>query len=126
MPALIRRTIVVVDDSESICTVLGKMLNAHGYDTVLAFNGEEGVQAVREHQPHLVLLDIMMPVLDGWGAMLRLKADPSTARIPVIAMTALTLSEQRLRDAGFSGYLSKPITTHRLREEIRNAASQVA
>lgn len=123
MTQIIRRTILIVDDAESICTVLGRMLNVHGYDTLICYDGQQGLQAAREHQPDIILLDLMMPVLDGWGTIGALKADPSTAAIPVIAMTALTLSEQRLLDAGFTGYLSKPITTHRLREEIRRASA---
>lgn len=123
---MIRRSILIVDDSESICSVLGKMLSLHGYDALVAYDGEQGVAMAREHRPYLVLLDIMMPVLDGWGAIRELKADPRTAEIPVVALTALTLSEQRVSEAGFCGYLSKPITTHRLREEIRHASAQRA
>lgn len=123
---MIRRSILIVDDSESICSVLGKMLALHGYDVLVAYDGEQGVSLAREHQPYVVLLDVMMPVLDGWGTIRELKADPRTEAIPVVALTALTLSEQRVADAGFCGYLSKPVTTHRLREEIRHASAQRA
>lgn len=102
------------------------MLTLHGYDVLLAHDGQQGVSLAREHQPYIVLLDVMMPVLDGWGAIRELKADPATEAIPVVALTALNLPEQKVRAAGFSGYLSKPITTHRLREEIRRAYPQNA
>lgn len=118
---MIRKKVLIVDDSESICAALGSVLEVHGYDVVSAPDGERGVRAAREHRPDLILLDIMMPVLDGWGALQELKGSAETAPIPVIALTALRLSEERVEAAGFSGYLSKPVTPHALREEIQRA-----
>lgn len=114
-------TVLIVDDSESICSALSSMLQLHGYTTLVAHNGRLGVAMAREHQPDVVLLDIMMPVLDGWGAMQELQSDVRTAAIPVVALTALRLSEQKIRDTGFHGYLYKPVTPHRLLEELQAA-----
>jgi len=115
------RTILIVDDAESVCTGIASLLEIGGYSTLTAFNGEEGVEAARRHLPDAILLDIMMPVLDGWGAIKRLRAVPETAGIPVIALTALKLSQEQVELAGFSGYLAKPVPPHRLMAEIRTA-----
>ena len=119
-----RKTVLVVDDSESIRDVLACVLEIAGHLPLLAVDGEQGVSRAREHRPDVVLLDIMMPVLDGWGAIRRLRADPATAGIPVLALTALRLSQAQVDEAGFDGYLSKPIPTHRLLEEIERACSR--
>ena len=121
---MVAKTVLIVDDSESICTVLGHVLKTHGYETLSAYDGEEGVRMAREHLPDVILLDIMMPVLDGWGAIKELKSDRATADIPVVALTALRLTEEQVHAAGFSGYLSKPVTGHRLREEIHRASKR--
>ena len=118
----VRKTILVVDDADSIRAALGSVLQVHGYAVLTASDGEAGVQVAQEHQPDVILLDIMMPVLDGWGALKRLASDPRTKGIPVIALTALPLTAEQVQAAGFSGYLSKPVTTHRLKEEIQSAS----
>ena len=118
-----RRTILVVDDAESICIGVAQLLGIDGFDCLTAFNGEDGLRQVREHRPDAVLLDIMMPGLDGWGVIRELKADPESARIPVVALTALPLSDEQLSAAGFQGYLRKPVPPHLLREEVRRACN---
>jgi CheY-like chemotaxis protein len=120
-----RRTILVVDDSDSIRDALACVLEIAGHVPVLAADGEEGVGMPLRHRPDAILLDIMMPVLDGWGAIRRLRADPETAGIPVLALTALRLSQAQVDEAGFDGYLSKPVPSHRLLEEIERACSRV-
>ena len=120
----VRKRVLIVDDAESICSAIGSVLEIHGYEAFAARDGEQGVLAAREYQPDAILLDIMMPVLDGWGAIKQLKADPATASIPVVALTALRLTEEQVHAAGFSGYLSKPVTPHRLKEELQRAARQ--
>jgi two-component system cell cycle response regulator DivK len=119
-----RKTILVVDDSESICDALACLLEIAGHATLVAPNGEEGVSLARRHRPDVILLDIMMPVLDGWGAVRLLKAGAETAHIPVLALTALRLSQAQVEEAGFDGYLSKPIPSHRLLEEIERACAR--
>jgi CheY-like chemotaxis protein len=118
-----RKTILVVDDSESICTGIASLLNLEGYDTLVAYDGEEGVRKARQHRPDAILLDIMMPVLDGWGAIERLRASPETANIPVLALTALRLSPEQLHRGAFDGHLFKPVPVHRLIEEIERACA---
>ena len=121
MPA---RTVLIVDDSESICNVLAFLLEKEGYVTHSAYDGERGVEMAREHHPDVILLDIMMPELDGWGVVRRLKGDRETADIPVLALTALRLTDEHVSAAGFEGYLSKPVSTHRLKEEIQRVCGQ--
>lgn len=120
-----RKTILVVDDSESICTAIAFLIGIEGHTALTAFDGEEGVRAAQQHRPDVILLDIMMPVLDGWGAMRQLRASPATAGIPVIALTALRLSQEQLDEAGFDGYLSKPVPPHRLVDEVNRACARV-
>ena len=118
-----RRTILVIDDAESICTGVAQLLEIDGYDCLTAYNGKDGLRQVREHRPDAVLLDIMMPGLDGWGVIRELKADPETERIPVLALTALPLSAEQLDAAGFQGYLRKPVPPRLLRDEVRTACN---
>lgn len=122
-----QRTVLVVDDSDSICTAIASYLEANGYEALSATDGEMGVRLAKAHRPDAILLDIMMPGLDGWGVIRQLKLAPETATIPVLALTALRLSDEQVRTAGFEGYLSKPVPPHRLKDEvdrvIRGAAS---
>lgn len=118
------RTILIVDDSDSVCEAIATLLQIKGYSTLSASDGEEGVRRACAHRPDAILMDIMMPVLDGWGAVARLKRTPETARIPVLALTALRLSQAQLEQAGFDGYLGKPVPPHRLLEEVARACSR--
>jgi len=120
-----RKTILIVDDSDSICTGIAFLLEIDGHATLTAFDGEEGIRKARQHRPDVILLDIMMPVLDGWGAIKQLRAIGETARIPVLALTALKLDREQVAAAGFTGYLQKPIPPHRLKEEIDRACAPV-
>jgi CheY-like chemotaxis protein len=115
---MVRKTILIVDDSDSICTGIASYLEVNGYAALTAYDGEQGVRIARRERPDAILLDIMMPVLDGWEAMKQLKADPVTAGIPVLALSALRLSMEQVSAAGFEGYLSKPVPPHRLIDEI--------
>jgi CheY-like chemotaxis protein len=119
-----RKTILIVDDSDSICQSIAFLLEIEGHATLTAFDGQEGVRRAREHRPDAILLDIMMPVLDGWGAIRQLKESPETEGIPVLALTALKLSQAQLDQAGFDGYLEKPVPPHRLLEELNRACSR--
>lgn len=121
---MIRKRVLIVDDAHSICDAVGSVLEIHGYAALAAHDGEQGLRMAREHRPDVVLLDIMMPVMDGWETIRQLKADPETESIPVVALTALRLTEEQVRAAGFTGYLSKPVTPHRLREEIQRASRE--
>jgi CheY-like chemotaxis protein len=120
-----RKTILIVDDSDSICSGIASYLEVNGYEALTAYDGEQGVRIAKRSHPDAILLDIMMPVLDGWEAIRQLKADPETAGIPVLALSALRLSMEQVSAAGFDGYLSKPVPPHRLIDEIHRVAAAV-
>jgi putative two-component system response regulator len=117
-PALI----LVVDDEERNVKLLETLLRAEGYATLSAANGHAALEIAASRQPDLILLDIMMPDLDGFATVARLKADPRTQRVPVIMVTALDDRESKLRalEAGAEEFLSKPIDRADLRVRVRN------
>jgi CheY-like chemotaxis protein len=114
-------TILLVEDHEDNRIVYRTVLEHFGYTVLEAHDGEEGVRRARESLPDLILMDISIPKMDGWEATRVLKADPATARIPVIALTAHALAEDRERAAevGCDGYLAKPIEPRRVLEEVQ-------
>lgn len=105
------RVVLIVDDNEDNLTIYSAYLKQRGYGVAVARNGREGVERAMSDPPHLILMDLSMPVLDGFAALMLLRADASTENIPVIALTAHALREERERgmEFGFDGYLSKPI-----------------
>ena len=104
-------TILIVEDNEKNMKLARDLLQAKGYQTIEAVNGEEGVRLGLAHVPDLVLMDIQLPDIDGIEAFSRLRADPRTAAVPVIAFTASVTAGDRSRitQAGFDGFLGKPI-----------------
>jgi two-component system cell cycle response regulator DivK len=109
--------ILIVEDNDKNMKLLRDVLGHHGYRTLEAVTGEEGVALAREHLPTLILMDIQLPGIDGIEAFEQLAADPVTKDIPVIAVTASAMQEERVRieAVGFVGYQPKPI---RLKEFI--------
>lgn len=114
--------ILLVDDDESNLRLLTKWLVMAGYDTEYAVNGEEAVQKTRVVRPDLIILDIMMPVMDGYEACSILKKDPETRNIPIIIVTALHDREARLKGLSVSAndFLSKPIDLTELTVRVKN------
>ena len=114
--------ILIVDDEEANLRLLTQWLIPLGYDIELAANGEEAVQKARDGSPGLIILDIMMPVMDGYEACRILKADPKTKNIPVIIVTALFARESKLKGLSVSAndFLSKPIDQTELTIRVRN------
>jgi two-component system cell cycle response regulator DivK len=112
--------ILLVEDNEMNRDMLSRRLELKGYDVVLAVDGESGVAMARAEYPDLILMDMSLPVLDGWEATRRLKASTTTQRIPVIALTAHAMSGDRERaiEAGCDDYDTKPIELSRLLEKI--------
>ena len=112
--------ILLVEDNELNRDMLSRRLARKGYEVLLAEDGAKGVAAVAAERPDLVLMDMSLPVLDGWEATRRLKADPGTRAIPVIALTAHAMSTDRERaaEAGCDDYDTKPIELPRLLEKI--------
>ena len=115
------QTILLVEDHEDNRIVYSTILEHFGYRVLLAGDGAEGVRMARESSPDLVLMDVSIPVMDGWQATATLKADPATARIPVIALTAhaLPADRERAQEVGCDGYLAKPVEPRRVLEEVR-------
>jgi two-component system, cell cycle response regulator DivK len=103
--------ILLVEDNDMNRDMLSRRLSRKGYETVEAVDGQEGIETARSARPNLILMDMSLPVLDGWEATRRLKADPATSSIPVIALTAHAMAGDRERalDAGCDDYDTKPI-----------------
>ena len=119
-------TILLVEDNHDNRTIYGTILRHVGYDVAEAGSGEEGLELARKLIPALVLMDVAMPGIDGWEATRLLKSDPLTAGIPVVALTAHAMTEDRRRaeEVGCDGYLSKPIEPRRVVEEVRRLLGQ--
>lgn len=115
------RTILLVEDHEDNRIVYSTILEHFGYTVLLATDGAEGVRLAREALPDLVLMDVSIPVMDGWEATRVLKSEPATAGIPIVALTAHALATDRERaaEAGCDGYLAKPVEPRRVLEEVR-------
>jgi two-component system cell cycle response regulator DivK len=115
------RILVAEDDPDSRRIVV-KVLTREGYGVLDASGGEAAVAIAQAEHPDLVIMDLAMPGMDGWEATLRLKADPRTADIPIIALTAFALrgDEERARAAGCDGYLAKPCLPRTIREAVRD------
>lgn len=114
--------ILLVEDNEMNRDMLSRRLQKKGYEVSMAFDGAQGVAAVTERQPDLVLMDMSLPVIDGWEATRRLKSEPGTWSIPVIALTAHAMPEDREKalQAGCDDYDSKPIDLPRLLAKIES------
>ncbi len=112
--------ILLVEDNEMNRDMLSRRLERRGYQVVLAMDGQEGVELAGSQAPDLVLMDMSLPVLDGWEATRRLKAAAATRHIPVIALTAHAMSSDRDRalEAGCDDYDTKPIELPRLLGKI--------
>lgn len=112
--------ILLVEDNEMNRDMLSRRLERKGYQVVLATDGQQGVDMAASEAPDLVLMDMSLPVLDGWAATRRLKAAPATAHLPVIALTAHAMSSDRSKalEAGCDEYETKPIELPRLLAKI--------
>jgi two-component system, cell cycle response regulator DivK len=113
-------TILIVEDNEMNRDMLSRRLQRRGYSVIIAPDGETGIAAAAENRPDLVLMDMSLPVIDGWEATRRIKADPATAGIPVIALTAHAMAGDREKamEAGCDDYDTKPIELPSLIEKI--------
>jgi CheY-like chemotaxis protein len=113
--------ILLVEDNEMNRDMLSRRLQRRGFDVVIAVDGQEGLDKVTAERPDLVLLDMDLPVVDGWEVARRLKADDGTKTIPVIALTAHAMVGDRDKAlaAGCDDYDTKPVEFRRLLEKIR-------
>jgi CheY-like chemotaxis protein len=104
------RVLVVEDQAENL-DLMVYLLTAFGHEALVARNGAEGMSVVTRERPDLVVMDLQMPVLDGYTAASRIKRDPELSAIPLVAVTAYAMvgEQERIMAAGFDGYLTKPI-----------------
>ena len=114
------KTVLLVEDNEDNLIVYRTILDHVGYRVIEARDGEEGVARARADQPDLILMDVSLPKMDGWEATRRIKADSETRRIPIIAVTAHALDDDREKatQVGCDGYLAKPVAPRRVVEEV--------
>lgn len=112
--------VVTIDDNEQNLKLARDVLQFHGFSTLEARTAAEGVALVRAAGPDVVLMDVQLPDADGISALAQLRADPRTARVPVVALTAFAMKgdRERFMEAGFDGYLSKPIDIRSFPEEV--------
>ncbi len=120
--------ILLVEDNEPSRDALGRRLQRRGYEVVLAVDGQAAVSAARAVKPDLVLMDLGLPVIDGWEATRQLKGDASTQRIPIIVLSAHALTNDREQAliAGADDFDSKPVHFERLVEKIEDILGQPA
>jgi CheY-like chemotaxis protein len=120
--------ILLVEDNEMNRDMLSRRLERKGYQVVVAVDGAAAVEMVGSQEPDLVLMDMSLPVMDGWEATRRLKADPATRHVPVIALTAHAMSSDRGKalEAGCNDYDTKPIELPRLLAKIEALLSRSA
>ncbi|MCD6520727.1 MAG: response regulator [Anaerolineae bacterium] len=127
--------VLIVDDSRPVVTLLKVVLEREGYEVVTAYNGDDGLRIAREQKPDLIVLDIMMPGMDGYEVCYRLKQDYLTADIPILMLTGKGNVEEepgwkkdfamRLRerlkgfDAGATDFMSKPVSVKKFLREVK-------
>lgn len=112
--------ILLVEDNEMNRDMLSRRLKRNGYDVVIAIDGQQGVDMAASEAPDLILMDMSLPVIDGWEATRRVKANEATRGIPVIALTAHAMAGDREKaiEAGCEDYDTKPVEITRLLEKI--------
>jgi two-component system cell cycle response regulator DivK len=114
------KRVLVVDDDPDHRNICATILRHYRYDVLEATDGEQAIGVTQTHQPDLVLMDAVLPLLDGWEATERLKSDPQTATIPIVMVSAHALAsdQQRSEMAGVDSYLAKPCEPARVVEEV--------
>ena len=120
--------ILLVEDNEMNLDMLKRRLSRKGYELLIAVDGAEGVELSRSHHPDIILMDMSLPVMDGWQATREIKSDPKTKNIPVIALTAHAMAGDREKciAAGCDDYDTKPIEFPRLLEKIQTLLKKAA
>ena len=115
------KRVLVVEDTEDNRHIIRDLLSSAGFEMIEAVTGAEGVEMARSHRPDLILMDMQMPVLDGYEATRQIKADPALSHIPVIAVTSYALSgdEAKTREAGCDAYIAKPFSPRQLLAKVR-------
>jgi two-component system cell cycle response regulator DivK len=113
--------ILLVEDNELNRDMLSRRLARRGYEVVIAIDGQQGIDRAASDNPDLILMDLSLPVIDGWAATRQIKGNPGTGQIPVIALTAHAMAGDRERalEAGCDDYDSKPVELDRLIGKIQ-------
>ena len=116
-----RRKVLIVEDNELNMKLFNDLLEAHGYETILARNGADALRLAAERRPDLIVMDIQLPEVSGLQATRALKSDPKLAAIPVIAVTAFAMKgdEERIRAGGCEDYIAKPISVAGFLEKVK-------
>lgn len=114
-----KKRILVVDDEPAFVKVLKTRLEASGYDVITAFDGDEGLKRSRDESPDLILLDIMMPKIDGYTFFIELKKDNVTRGIPVVILTAKPGMKDMFEEEGAKAYIVKPFDPEELLDTIK-------
>ena len=117
------KRVLVVEDTEDNRRIVRDLLTSAGYELLEAADGPSGVAMAASHSPDLILMDIQLPGLDGYEATRRLKSDPATGHIPIIAVTSYALpgDEAKTRAAGCDGYIAKPFSPRQLLAMVRES-----
>ncbi|MBI4563311.1 MAG: response regulator transcription factor [Planctomycetes bacterium] len=115
------RTVLVIDDEPDLLKLLDHALTREGYTVLTARNGAQGLSAARLHSPHAIILDVMMPGVDGFELCKHLRMDPATARIPVLLLTAKAEEHDRILglELGADDYVTKPFSTRELMARVK-------
>jgi len=114
-------TVLVVDDDSSYCTIIRELLVRNGYQVRLAYGAQQAFDLLQREQPDLILTDLMMPEVDGFTFIKRLRSSPAQAGIPTIVVSALVLARERAAaaQAGADGFVAKPFSINQLRAAIK-------
>lgn len=115
------KRVLVVEDTEDNRQIVRDLLTSVGYEIIEAVTGEQGVAMAAEHRPDLILMDMQLPILDGYEATRQIKANPALRDIPIIAVTSYALSgdEAKTRKAGCDAYVAKPFSPRQLLGKVR-------
>lgn len=115
------KKVLIVEDSAKNRTIFKDVLEDYGYETIEAENGKEGIRVAKEQKPDLILMDIQMPVMDGFSATSILKSDPETKMIKIVVVTSFAMvgDGEKILAAGADGYISKPIDTRELPKIVK-------
>ena len=119
------KKILYVEDNEMNRDMLGRRLTRRDYEVIFAFDGQEGSDKMKSESPDVVLMDMGLPVMDGWEATTKAKADPEISDIPIIALTAhaMETDKQKALDCGADDFDTKPVDFKRLLEKIESNIS---
>jgi two-component system cell cycle response regulator DivK len=119
---IMAKTVMIVEDNELNMKLFNDLLRANGYETLPMRNGYEALDALKEHRPDLIIMDIQLPEISGLEVTKRIKQDEALRHIPVIAVTAFAMKgdEERIRQGGCEGYLSKPISVSTFIETVKS------